>query len=167
MPTENRPSNTEQMVSVPRELLESIANPRNGFALGDSREQLRDLLAQPAAQHQGEPVAYRWEQLGGAGWCYGEALPPIIIGAWQELYAHPPTTDGFSAGDMADQGAKAFRDGVTACADLIQKRMDGYLSEFGAIDPGTGSVELPRGGDEYVGELQEIIDGIRALPLPR
>ena len=122
MPTENRSSNTEQMVSVPLDLVElTLAHLPSDSAAGF---ELRELLGQP-------------------------------------------TSDGFSAGDMAGQGAKAFRDGVTACADLIQERMDAYLSEFGAIDPGTGSIELPRGGDEYVGELQEIIDGIRALPLPQ
>jgi len=78
-----------------------------------------------------------------------------------------PTADGFSAGDMADQGAKAFRDGAQASADLIQKRLDDYLNELGVMDPETGNVELPRGGDEYVCELSEIIELVRALPLPQ
>lgn len=42
----------------------------------------------PAEQHQGQPVGYRWEQLGGNGWYYGEKLPTIIIGSWQELYTN-------------------------------------------------------------------------------
>lgn len=32
--------------------------------------------------------------------------------------AHPPISDGFSAGDMADQGAKAFRDGQQPITEL-------------------------------------------------
>lgn len=118
-------------------------------------------------QHQGEPVAVLYAD--------GSVLTKAECGDAFEtcckvetpLYLHPPTSDGFSAGDMADQGAKAFRDGVKASADLIQKRMDDYLNEFGALDPETGSVELPHGGDEYIGELSEIIEAVRSLPLPQ
>lgn len=70
MPTENRSSNTEQMVSLPLDLVElALAHLPSDSAAGF---ELRELL-----------------------------------------YRHPPTSDGFSAGDMADQGAKAFaaRDG--------------------------------------------------------
>ena len=54
MPTENRSSNTEQMVSVPRSLLEEACN---GLRITQerTRKELRDLLAQPADQHQGDP----------------------------------------------------------------------------------------------------------------
>ena len=58
MPTENRSSNTEQMVSVPRELLERAK--QFTFDLlwpGKLRDDLQAVLAQPADQHQGEPVA--------------------------------------------------------------------------------------------------------------
>ncbi|MNJ30539.1 hypothetical protein D3C77_251390 [compost metagenome] len=95
-----------------RTLRRTITHIQRGYGLPEDMCVLS--YAQPAAQHQGEPVAYRWEQLGGRGYCYGENLPAIIIGAWQELYTHPPTADGFSAGDMADQGAKAFREGQRA-----------------------------------------------------
>ncbi|MBS3184495.1 hypothetical protein JIQ88_05380 [Pseudomonas sp. PCH44] len=91
MPTENRSSNTE-MVSA------KVC----GYTPGQSQVEFRldqgrlpawlelgeSVTIQPAEHHQGEPVEYRWEQLGGNGWCYGEKLPAIIIGAWQELYAH-------------------------------------------------------------------------------
>ncbi|MBK4989818.1 hypothetical protein [Pseudomonas sp. S36] len=40
----------------------------------------------PAEQHQGEPVAYRWEQLGGKGYMYGDELPVGVFTPWQELY---------------------------------------------------------------------------------
>lgn len=38
------------------------------------------------------------------GGTMAQALLPLTT----PLYLHPPTSDGFSAGDMADQGAKAF-----------------------------------------------------------
>ncbi|EPM0507155.1 hypothetical protein R4370_001316 [Pseudomonas putida] len=63
MPTENRSSNTE-MVSVPRKLLEIIRSfhwtqqDSTDLARAKARAELIDLLAKPAEQHQGEPVAY-------------------------------------------------------------------------------------------------------------
>ncbi|WP_038995132.1 hypothetical protein [Pseudomonas putida] len=119
MPTENRSSNTEQVVSVPRDWAENYAGLLEDRCAYVRAEQVNALLAQPAAQHQGEPVAY-WviDEFGqkkvvlpgsetvARGKARGYAMRP--------LYFHPPTSDGFSAGDMADQGAKAFRDGQRA-----------------------------------------------------
>lgn len=223
MPTENRSSNTEQMVSVQRDEVERLvkllayqAHPYpsphaeywqgvldqpaaqhlgnsklvdNIHALlaldargalvpsgigGLARELLESSAAALSAQHQGEPVAYAVFADNGNIRIWSTNCEAVGIKVMQEegkqavpLYGHPTTSDGFSAGDMADQGAKAFREGVAASANFIQKRMDDYLNEFGAIDPETGSVELPRGGDEYVGELQEIIEAVRALPMPQ
>jgi FtsZ-binding cell division protein ZapB len=104
MPTENRSSNTEQMVpAAPGALAESIADVEAWLA-DDSdpgsisitqREsidlvlyELKRLRLPSIEQHQGEPVGYRWNNLG-MGWRYGETLPAIIIGTWQELYTHP------------------------------------------------------------------------------
>ncbi|AYN12358.1 hypothetical protein [Pseudomonas putida] len=42
--------------------------------------------AAPADQHQAKPVAYRWEQLGGKGYMYGDELPVGVFTPWQELY---------------------------------------------------------------------------------
>ena len=62
MPTENRSSNTEQMVSVPRELLQRatdnkyLEKERISIYRHEALFQLRALLTQPAAQHQGEPA---------------------------------------------------------------------------------------------------------------
>ena len=72
------------------------------------------------AQHQGEPVAYAVFADNGNIRIWSTDCEAVGIKVMQEegkqavpLYAHPPTSDGFSAGDMADQGAKAFaaRDG--------------------------------------------------------
>lgn len=48
-------------------------------------------------------------------------------------------------------------------AKWVEKRMDDYVNEHGSEDPETGSLELPGTGDEYVCELMEIADGLRAL----
>ncbi|MNJ32298.1 hypothetical protein D3C77_269600 [compost metagenome] len=118
MPTENRSSNTEQMVSVPRELLERCDFGRNTATALAALPELRAILAKPAAQHQSEPVfmvrshgSCCWEESNGEGLDIALSMPDEY--EVRKLYLHPPTSDGFSAGDMADQGAKAFasRDG--------------------------------------------------------
>lgn len=69
MPTENRSSNTE-MVSAPRELTQMAADAIDDLladgvsavsaaAWVDIPQKLRALLAQPAEQHQDEPVGYQ------------------------------------------------------------------------------------------------------------
>ncbi len=53
--------------------------------------------------------------------------------------------------------------GIELAARFVEKRRDDYVQEHGSTDPETGTVEFPGYGDEYVGELDEIIEGIRAL----
>ncbi|WP_028941774.1 hypothetical protein [Pseudomonas vranovensis] len=113
MPTENRSSNTEQMVSVPRELLERCDFGRNTATALAALPELRAILAKPAAQHQSEPVfmvrshgSCCWEESNGEGLDIALSMPDEY--EVRKFYLHPPTSDGFSAGDMADQGAKAF-----------------------------------------------------------
>lgn len=60
MPTENRSSNTEQMVSVPRSLLEEACNGLR-ITQDRARKELRALLAQPAAQHQQAPLGWVYD----------------------------------------------------------------------------------------------------------
>ena len=117
MPTENRSSNTEQMVSLPLDLVElALAHLPSDSAAGF---ELRKLLAQPAAQHQGEPVGVLLIEEHFDNREVGEVdvqldskvcdqLAEKYPGQSLPIYLHPPTSDGFSAGDMADQGAKAF-----------------------------------------------------------
>ena len=59
MPTENRSSNTEQMVSVPLSALGKCLRDAQliRFTCDKHVLHLQDLLAQPAVQHQVEPVA--------------------------------------------------------------------------------------------------------------
>lgn len=56
MSTENRSSNTE-MVSVPREAVVQAAELLQEYNKCSIARDLRAILAQPAVQHQGEPVA--------------------------------------------------------------------------------------------------------------
>ncbi|MNJ45564.1 hypothetical protein D3C77_406640 [compost metagenome] len=93
---------------------------------GLARQLLEASTIRLAAQHQGEPV--------GEVVAFGESLHEI---AWAQgklprlgtkLYTSPPTSDGFSAGDMADQGAKAFRDGQRALVLPDRELYTKYLS---------------------------------------
>lgn len=53
--------------------------------------------------------------------------------------------------------------GIELAARYVEKRRDDYVQEHGSYDPSTGMTEFPGTGEEYVGELEEIIEGIRAL----
>ena len=58
--------------------------------------------------------------------------------------------------------------GLEKAAAWVRKRQEDYLSEHGSIDSDTGAVEFGRGPSaeaksDYVGELEEIIEGIKAL----
>lgn len=52
-------SNTEQMVSVPREWVENYAGLLEERCAYEASERVQAHLAQPAAQHHGEPVAWQ------------------------------------------------------------------------------------------------------------
>lgn len=58
--------------------------------------------------------------------------------------------------------ANARREGVESAAKLLDKRCADYVEAHGLFDPETGTTELPGTGDEYVGELMEIAEQIRA-----
>lgn len=64
---------------------------------------------------------------------------------------------------MSDVG---FNAGVRAAAGFIAKRRDSYIEDHGIYDPSTGVTEFPGNGDEYVGELEEIEEGILATLRP-
>ncbi|MEG1082529.1 MAG: hypothetical protein RSE44_28735, partial [Pseudomonas sp.] len=129
MPTENRTSNTELKKIVAEALVAMVSGvtgmrppadaPLPDFIRGpvdQAAERIGTLLAQPAAQHQGEPVPpYLWVREEND--CIEDyTRDPSLAEDWardewpitKPLYLHPPTSDGYSAGDMADQGAKAF-----------------------------------------------------------
>jgi len=82
MPTENRSGNTEQMFSAPRSLLEEACNGLR-ITQDRTRKELRALLAQPADQHQGEPVAFYREFVDGREYC-----EKPFTNDWTPLYTH-------------------------------------------------------------------------------
>jgi hypothetical protein len=53
--------------------------------------------------------------------------------------------------------------GLELAAQWVEKRAADYDAEHGATDPETGTREYPGDGAEYVYELEEIAEGIRAL----
>jgi len=58
--------------------------------------------------------------------------------------------------------ASTYDAGIEAAARFIEKRMHDYQNECGSMDHETGTTEYPKGGEEYVGELMELAEGIRA-----
>ncbi|MBH3426171.1 hypothetical protein [Pseudomonas alkylphenolica] len=141
MPTENRSSNTEQMVSVPASKLKKIHRDldacqkviwlRGGFDPAyckDAQDSLKDidaLLIQPP--DQGEPVAWL-NIVSGNTFDNAEAIETAGRKAFP-LYSHPATSDGYSAGDMADQGAKAFWEGQQTRATEDDRRLIEAMAE--------------------------------------
>lgn len=53
--------------------------------------------------------------------------------------------------------------GIELAAKWVEGRATAYDHAHGNTDPGTGAREYPGNGDEYIGELMEIAEGIRAL----
>ncbi len=139
MPTENRSSNTEQMVSVPRDEIERLVKLLQYQAHpypSPHAEFWQGLLDAPVAQHQVEPVAIVDEGDDGLfiDFIYGEDGSPLRMG--DKLYLNPPTSDGFSAEQMTVQGADGYRNGIKAAAELAA-------------------------------DYPELAQAIRALPLPQ
>ena len=67
--------------------------------------------------------------------------------------------------DRAEHAAPDARQrALEEAAQWVQKRADAYDAEHGKTDPETGTREWPGDGEEYMFELQEIADGIRAIP---
>lgn len=52
---------------------------------------------------------------------------------------------------------------IEEAAKRVEQRRDDYIREHGNFDPETGIIELPGNGDEYIGELDEIAEDLRAL----
>ncbi|MDD0975757.1 hypothetical protein [Pseudomonas fontis] len=93
MPTKNRSSNTEQMVSFPSELTDDLAEliAEKVRVCGGGAVEIWDTIcahAQPTTQHQGEPVAIVDEGDDGVfiDFIYGENGNPLQRG--DQLYTH-------------------------------------------------------------------------------
>ncbi|TCM56191.1 hypothetical protein C8J36_103563 [Rhizobium sp. PP-F2F-G48] len=75
-------------------------------------------------------------------------------------------TDEFKPNDLRKVDPPAPQPnltGIERAARFVEKRRDDYVQEHGSYDYETGFTEFPGEGLEYVGELDEIIEGIRAL----
>lgn len=53
--------------------------------------------------------------------------------------------------------------GLEQAANFLEQRVHDYVQEHGMTDPSTGVVEYPGWGDEYVSELEDLAEAIRAL----
>ncbi|WP_342622671.1 hypothetical protein [Pseudomonas alkylphenolica] len=133
MPTENRSSNTEQMVSVPLKLADSIErtwrqngqwNMETNQEIARGVDELRALLA----QRQGEPQPWMWALMGPDGKPHFDdfcvSSNPAHLECNEEgvtvvaVYRHPPVSDGASPEQMTSQGADGYRNGIKAAAEL-------------------------------------------------
>lgn len=91
--------------------------------------------------------------------------------ATQPGYTNRSGTNLLTA-DQARQMLAHVLAGVATAEDgaaWVDARRDAFVADHGSIDPDTGSVEFGRGAHaeaktEYVGELEEIAAGLRALP---
>ena len=72
-------------------------------------------------------------------------------------------TLSYSTAQMRQAQADAARAALEQAARWVRNRADAYDAEHGTTDPATGTREYPGTGDEYMMELAEIEDGIRAL----
>lgn len=153
MPTENRSSNTE-VVSVPRELTQMAADAIDDLladgtsavsaaAWVDVSQQLRALLAQPAEQHQGEPVAMP-ERLDApyphAGYPGGWNACLDEIAKLGPLYTHPAP-----AGTQGEPLARYSMD-QTGCEEL---NPDGPRVRYDDLNRDPGEVERWKKQAEY------------------
>lgn len=76
----------------------------------------------------------------------------------------PKATEGlYTADQMRARDAEVARAALEQAARWVRNRADAYDAEHGTTDPETGAREYPGTGDEYMMELAEIEDGIRAL----
>lgn len=131
MPTENRYSNTEQMVSVPREWVESYAGLLEERCAYEASERAQALLAQSPVQPQGtlDPMDPRRLDLIAYGRNQGlsEASDLCSKMAWTAYY--PP---GTRYKTFTPKAAKALGDILIKAANEIASLPDGPYERFQA-----------------------------------
>ena len=100
--------------------------------------------------------------------------PPVLTESEQHAAvkralarASTPVAPAEPAAQAVDSSSASGRTIADAVA-WIEQRRDDFIAEHGATDPDTGALEFGRGAHaeakvEYVGELNEIIEGLRAL----
>ncbi|MGH8466584.1 MAG: hypothetical protein ACRER5_20800 [Pseudomonas sp.] len=129
MPTENRSSNTEQMVSVLREQLEGADKFIFTLKHPLSQEKRTVTLTKAEVANGMEDTLY--EKLADQ-FCRCESVGETnVVDCNCDEYIHDfdlvadgvsaepaPTSDGFSAEQMTAQGADGYRNGIKAAAEL-------------------------------------------------
>lgn len=131
MPTENRSSNTEQMVRVPREWVENYADLLEERCAYEASERVQALLAQSPAQPQGtlDPMDPRRLELVAQGRSQGlsDASDLCSKMAWAAYY--PP---GTRYKTFTPRAAKGLGDILIKAANEIASLPDGPYQRFQA-----------------------------------
>lgn len=83
---------------------------------------------------------------------------PLIEQALNYLKRH-----GLEGSIMRAQAMDESLSGLERAARWVETRRDSYDAEHGTTDPETGTREYPGDGNDYVFELTEIAEGIRAM----
>lgn len=125
---------SNEMISVPRELLERVCDTANGWVVSvDAIRELRALLAKPAEQHQAEPVymvrthgSCCWEEVGSGSLEDFQSMPEEY--ELRALYTQPgaqldteTTSDKYKA-ELYDKVWQLARDmGFGNVTDALMK----------------------------------------------
>ncbi|WPB58601.1 hypothetical protein [Xylophilus sp. GOD-11R] len=126
------------------------------------------LPAAPAAQAS-QPVTLSNSEilqaaaeLRGVPWRIGGRSVEVLQFARKVLALAAPVATTQPAAHRAAE-ATNFNAGVEAAAKWVDKRRNDYMDEHGSYDLETGGTGLSCAGQEYVGELEEIAEGLRSL----
>lgn len=116
-----------------------------------------------------------------------QAIADRHLNAWFALdprSEHPTLRDHVerAIGEALEKQAALYADGTETlrherdealksassedAARLVERMISDYDAEHGHTDPDTGTREYPKGGDEYLSMLDDIIEGIRKLRKP-
>ena len=169
MPTENRSSNTEQMVSVPREWVENYAGLLEERCAYEVSERVQAVLAQPAEQRQGEPVALsarkdttqHWAEPGGVhkaeGWnAYHEELARL-----GPLYTHPAP---FQQGEPV-AFYREFVDGREYCEKPFTNDWTPLYThaEAGEVERLRAELEKSKANSKQLAEREAALDALNEI----
>ncbi|GHC72961.1 hypothetical protein GCM10007320_09210 [Pseudorhodoferax aquiterrae] len=142
-----------------------------GGMLAAARTRIAELEA--ASAPEAEPYGWVYERADGfrmlhkAGDCQEAKLAADRDAAERYPDVHRLTT--VYAAPVSDPQAQvvATHPAMEAAARWVEARRDAYVNEHGSYDPDTGGTDFPGDGAEYVQELEEIAESLRALaPLP-
>ena len=88
-------------------------------------------------------------------------IAEAITAHWGERCPDYEATCACCAAWAQYDALKAY--GLNCAVKFVTDRRDAYLEEHGAYDWETGLTECSPAGEEYVGELEEIMEGLEAL----